>query len=645
MIVKSIRGAIGAFIVLAAIPAAAQQPRFEGSVDVVAVDALVVDGKGSPVADLRPEEFSVKVDGRMRRVVSARFVETSGPAARTNASMEAGVPSPSSAGTAAPPGRRIVILVDRGELDAGAAEGAVSAARRFVAEAPAGDSIAVFSVPSGPRVDFTADRAQLDATLAKIGPAKETFFGEFNISISEALTHVQWPSRSGLESRECALFAQSTRPHVYEMCVMRVESEARRLLEDHRRGVRARLEAIESICAALALLPGPKVAVLVSGGFTSVLSAGGEDVIERLRRIANAAAAARVSLYSLYFAQRHEATAASVSRERFSREADQRMLAEGLEALTGMAGGALFEVMAAPDWAFERVATETSGYYLLGLEPAGRDRDGKPHDIEVKVARPGAEVRSRRRFVISAAAAATPPPRGRAFPVPRRDPIRIATHVLRGPSEAQLKVVVIAEVDELREGRLNLDVVDPTGKIVGSVGGEMDVAPGDAVARYDDALLLSRGPCVLRAAALDPAGRQIAKEQPLNVELAHGVGFDASDLLLFEQRDGGRRMAGRSVHGGRMHAYLELYLHEGLPADALGVTVDVVDADGTRRATAVLTVREGAEDGLAFAEGPVDLASVAPGAYVARAVVTFGAKVARRIERPFERSPGQSTSR
>jgi hypothetical protein len=50
--------------------------------------------------------------------------------------------------------------------------------------------------------------------------------------------------------------------------------------------------------------------------------------------------------------------------------------------------------------AFERVATEMAGSYLLGIEVTTSDRDGRPHLVAVKINRPGLEVRSRKQYVI-----------------------------------------------------------------------------------------------------------------------------------------------------------------------------------------------------------------------------------------------------
>ena len=77
------------------------------------------------------------------------------------------------------------------------------------------------------------------------------------------------------------------------------------------------------------------------------------------------------------------------------------MLARWLEQFAGAAGGALFNVQvgnATP--ALERIQTELSSYYLLGVEPADEDRDGRTHEVAVKVTQPNVTIRGRRWVMI-----------------------------------------------------------------------------------------------------------------------------------------------------------------------------------------------------------------------------------------------------
>ena len=55
-------------------PAERQPPRFRSSVEVTSIDVGVVDNQGKAFLNLTPADFSVRVDGKARRVVSAEWV-------------------------------------------------------------------------------------------------------------------------------------------------------------------------------------------------------------------------------------------------------------------------------------------------------------------------------------------------------------------------------------------------------------------------------------------------------------------------------------------------------------------------------------------------------------------------------------------
>src|SRR5688572_9716058 len=62
----------------AATPAQGQTdsaPTFRAGVDLVTVDVTVLDRNGRPIEDLKPEDFTVKIDGTSRRVVAAELVK------------------------------------------------------------------------------------------------------------------------------------------------------------------------------------------------------------------------------------------------------------------------------------------------------------------------------------------------------------------------------------------------------------------------------------------------------------------------------------------------------------------------------------------------------------------------------------------
>ena len=89
------------------------------------------------------------------------------------------------------------------------------------------------------------------------------------------------------------------------------------------------------------------------------------------------AAAARTSLYALKLD--NQLFDASMARMPLNPFADRQAQTEGLEMLAGASRGALFTVTGSGEALFDRISSELSGYYLLGVESDPRDRDGKPH--------------------------------------------------------------------------------------------------------------------------------------------------------------------------------------------------------------------------------------------------------------------------
>ena len=95
-------------------PQQPQAPRIRVSVDVVAVDVQVIDSTGRPVPNLGPEKFSVTINGRRRRVVSAEQIGNDGPGTASDG------PSAPAARPSSAPERVIMIAVDCISFDTGA---------------------------------------------------------------------------------------------------------------------------------------------------------------------------------------------------------------------------------------------------------------------------------------------------------------------------------------------------------------------------------------------------------------------------------------------------------------------------------------------------------------------------------------------
>ena len=180
-------------------------------------------------------------------------------------------------------------------------------------------------------------------------------------------------------------------------------------LDGRNRGERS-FEAIRALGESLSHIPGPKTLVLISGGMPLPAAKSADS----LSRLGASLAAGQVNLYTVYLRQRAFGQVKhKVSTTPFEDEAIEQ---DGIANATSVAGGTLFDAIGTLDQYFDRVVTELSGAYLLGIEVEAADRDGRPHAVSVKVNRNGVDVRARRQYVIE-----RPAGRASSVQIPKND--------------------------------------------------------------------------------------------------------------------------------------------------------------------------------------------------------------------------------
>ena len=115
------------------------------------------------------------------------------------------------------------------------------------------------------------------------------------------------------------------------------------------------------------------------------------------------AAMANTTVYTVQVETAGSAALASSRLPGYSSNRDRLLLGNWLDDFSATAGGKrIYAPQGSGDFAFSRVLRETSAHYLLGVEPAETDRDGRPRQLHVKVARPGVAVQSRQWVVVPA---------------------------------------------------------------------------------------------------------------------------------------------------------------------------------------------------------------------------------------------------
>jgi VWFA-related protein len=386
------------------------------TVDVVAVDVQVIDRNGRPVPDLGPDKFTVTINGRRRRVVSAERIasDSGGPSS----------PSTMSAAAASVLGRVIVLAVDCISFDATASRGVMEAARQFVRTLSPTDFIGLSAYPNGPKVDPTRDHEAVLRALEKVtGQRDLAEISQFYVRPSEMIDLTRelynrggGPTLNAIVARECG--GEPPDPFCRQRLITDVNGTALYL---EGQGT-ASLGMLRQLINEMGTFTGRKTVVLISGGMIASDTPGGRPDLSQLGiRIGKDAAVANTAVYTLVldasFIERFSAQTRMGDKSLGNWNRDSDLMGRWLEQFSGAAGGALFNVQVGnAEAALTRIQSELTSYYLLGVEPADEDRDGRTHEISVKTTHPDVTIRGRRWVMVPARGA--PPPRRGTKPAP-----------------------------------------------------------------------------------------------------------------------------------------------------------------------------------------------------------------------------------
>ena len=393
---------LAAMMLLAAGP---QQKTFKADVELVAVEVTAIDSKDAPVQGLGPNDFDVTISGHPRRVVKAEWLTygTEGaPAAKGGgAAPESPVAGEAPTAVTAPPARKYIVAIDEESFQPAAVIAAKTAAEKFIDKLRPEDYVGVYAYPTGKaNMALSQDHAAVKKVLTGVNAVHHEPISQYHLQPHEIIDIA-----NGDNVALNAVYERECRDDSNPMCRSQIVTEANGLAGYLELEVTRSVEGLRGLIRGLARVPGRKILVLVSGGLYSSDRVIGRRVSSgsTIRTLTHDAAAANLELYVLHldwsfiesFAEKN--TLASS----YSRNSD--IAATGLEIMAGDLGGDVTRVRGTnPDFAFNQVLTKTSAYYLLGVEPADDDRDGKPHPIKVKVKRRGVEVLSRTEVTIPA---------------------------------------------------------------------------------------------------------------------------------------------------------------------------------------------------------------------------------------------------
>lgn len=627
-------------------PETIQGPRFRTGVDLVAVDVSVVDQYGRPVDDLLAPDFVVKIDGETRRVVSADLVKVDVEAARRKQADK--TESFYTSNLAPPNGRRIVLAIDQVYIGPGTLRPVLDAASRFLDRLTPLDQVSLVAYPEpGVRVDFTNDKVKLRRALQTlVGHAQRTTTRRYAIALSEAIAIQDRQDRftyNAVVERECRVAKD---PRDNERCLDDIGRESAEVLREAREDAERARQGLEHLLQQLAKVEGPKLMVLLSEGFLS-------DELE-MRSLVTMAGEARTSINVMVLDLRQADV--TLRTRRPNESADRRINQQTLEGMAAMSRGSLFRIAGTGEPVFERLASEISAYYILGVEQSPKDSAGDRHRIDVEVKRRDVTIRSRQAFVLSPARLAD---RARKSPeTALREvlaspfavqglPVRATTFVQQDPGSDKVQMVVAAQIGEAgaQAGAYTVGfiVVDDQNRVAASFLDKRTLTPGSGspneALRFVGGVTVDPGKYSLRFAVIDDEGRRGSIVRDVSAWKMAGEAFAMGDLVVGPVPAAGRGVTVQVepyVSTEDVAARLELYSTSDAPWKGTTVAFEIADnEDSPALTTLPAIVDSGRQATWRVASGAVPARALPPGRYVVRAKVARDGQPVGVLARPF----------
>lgn len=655
---------LGVGVIAAGAGAEQDQPPFRSGVDVAEIDVSVVDARGRPITDLDPSDFTVHIDGEARRVVEARLLSPglAGRGARPSRPTGLDVLATSNAAAAgAGGGRRVVIVVDRESLAFGEGRHAFRAAADFIDRLHPLDRVALYPVwNTAARINFTSDHRRVRDEVARMAGQGDPWgkLGDIrldapSLSVALAFDWVVRAIRSGArETLRNTCSAEPESPHC--MSYREVDVRLHRMVQEVRyRAVVARRE-VERLLQTLRTVEGAKTIVWIAGGF--VIDQEGT----RLQPIQELAAESRTTLFTIVAEALPDPD--NVPRNLAGRDAyapDLRLLEMGLSEAARRTGGEFFRLIGNPRRMFERIEAQLAGHYLLAVEVDPDDPVEDRREIEVAVARSGAEARLRHGNAHGRVLREARPVDPDTLSVDERLramlrspaaepmlPLRVATYA--HPHDGRVRVAVTAEVGsdrvDAREVTIGYALLDTWGTVVSTgrrrMAGTADHRQGNGSYAYTLPITTAPGRYALRVAAIDGAGRAGSVEHPLRAGVALSdapVALGAPEIGDAERPAGaGSSDSEAVVSSGRFAVSADVHAESYWVFNRLRVAVEVArDAEGPALAQAEAPLRGRDDAPRRSAAARLSVRELPPGPYRVRVRVLRGADEVTRIHRPF----------
>ena len=405
--------------------------------DLVQSGVVVVDKQGRFVASLKPEDFLLKVDGRIvtpsffERVIAGTINEEK---LERSAAKAAAVPISPTGATYR--GRSIIFFIDDLHLSAASVERTRKAILQFVDNDMSMDDQVAIATPSGQLgflQRFSDHKSVVRAAVSRLNHKPYTIRDTEQIPMTEyQAMRIEQGDQSALQYFATELMkannirvpggigppsggpaaarvrgGKTTSGMTGESAQRIVKDRAHMLMRQSESVTSATLTALESLMRSASQMSGRKLVFFLSDGF--FLNDKNTGYSNKISRIADAAVRGNLVIYSIDARDLAASIEASSNRVDPNGQLSRTNVGElqasqdGLNALAVDTGGKAFFNAGAVTAAVNEALRETSNYYLLAWRPDSEDQKSPNFKrLEISIpGRPDLSVRTARGFFSS----------------------------------------------------------------------------------------------------------------------------------------------------------------------------------------------------------------------------------------------------
>lgn len=366
-------------------------PTFKANSRLVLVDVVVSNGNGEAVHDLKQQDFTVLEDGKPQTLVS--FDEQRPDAKATGAPAPLDLPKDvyTNYTTRTEAGALTVLLFDLLNTDRPDLAYAKTEMLSFLKKLPPGKKVALFTLGSQLKMvqGFTEDSDQLIAAAQQISTLP-----------NPAYTNSKQLSGTIAEAKESGL---PKSPAAFRSLVQFLGEDYQGKLDSRSQET---LDALTQLARALAVLPGRKNLIWISGGFPFDITGDAHRLrrvtASQLPKVAALLAANRIAVYPVDArgVVTMAADASTRSSEIFApvqtqsyetlsgQDAENISIVETLNDMAKLTGGRAYINRNDLDSAIADGMRTGASYYSLAYRPVNQNWDGKFRKITVKATRP-----------------------------------------------------------------------------------------------------------------------------------------------------------------------------------------------------------------------------------------------------------------